>query len=369
VLLLVAALLQGPPTIVLARPEQVLAAPFSQIAGGRELADGRLILTDRLEDRVVVADLATGKLTPIGRAGAGPEEFRRPGRLIPVNGDSILLADEGNERLLVIGPDLRIHGTFRLEVPGVGTDLWPRGVDAQGRYYVTVPRWAMMGGPYAGHGDSLPILRSARSGSRPEIVTWVVALADPPGQVRHGLPYIPWSPQDGWTVNAAGEVMVVRAGDYHVERIGAAGTRRGAPVPFTPLQVTAADKRAYTKEFMENSGIGGRGASGGSAVGNVPAEWMSDASINNLVATNIYAATKPPITDRVPILAPDGTLWVERSGALGAATTYDLFDAAGKVIRKVTLPAGRRLLLVGRTGLYLVAADEDGVERVERYRL
>jgi hypothetical protein len=346
----------------------VLAAPFSQIAGARELADGRLILTDRLEDRVVVADLAKGKLVSIGRAGAGPEEFRRPGRLIPINGDSILLADEGNERLLVLGPDLKIHRTFRLEVRGVTTDLWPRGVDDRGRYYVQVPRWAAQGGPYAGHGDSLPVLRATAAGDRPEVVTWVVALADPPGQVRHGLPYIPYSPQDGWTVNAAGEVMVVRVGDYHVERLGSAGVRRGAPVPFAPLPVTAADKRAYTREFLENSGMGGRGTTGGSAIGGVPAEMMTDESITRLVAINPFAAVKPPITERAPIIAPDGTLWVERSGVLGAPSTYDLFDGAGRVTRKVTLPVGRRLLLVGRAGIYLVATDEDGVERVERYR-
>ncbi len=361
-------LIQTPaPVVVLARPGQVLATPFSQIAGARELADGRLLLTDRLEDRVVVADLATGRLTAIGRAGAGPEEFRRPGKLVPINGDSTLLADEGNERLLVIGPDLRIHRTFRLEVPGVPTDLWPRGVDPQGRYYVQVPRWASQG-PYAGHGDSLAVLRSTGSGARPELVTWVVALADPPGQVRYGLPYVPFTPQDGWLVAPSGELIVVRAGDYHVERLGSAGLRRGAPVPFTPLPVTAADKRAYTKEFMENSGVGGRGTNGGSAIGNVPADWLSDASITRLVATNKYAESKPPITDRVPMLAPDGTLWVERSGVLGAPATYDLFDGAGKMVRKVTLPTGRRLLLVGRAGIYLVATDEDGVERVERYR-
>lgn len=316
-----------------------------------------------------MADLGTGRLTSIGRAGAGPEEFRRPGRLIPINGDSILLADEGNERLLVIGPDLRIHRTFRLEVPGVPTDLWPRGVDAQGRYYVTVPRWAAMGGPYAGHGDSLPVLRSSGSGTRPEVLTWVVTLADPPGRVRYGMPYIPFSPQDGWTVTPTGELIVVRAGDYHVERSGAGGLRRGAPVPFRPLPVTTADKRAYTKEFMENSGVGGKGTNGGSAIGNVPADWLTDEAIDRLVATNRYAETKPPITDRAPILAPDGTLWVERSAPLGAPATYDLFDGAGKVIRKVTLPAGRRLLLVVRTSVYLVATDEDGVERVERYRI
>jgi hypothetical protein len=369
VVLAFALLLQTPAPLLLSLPDLVLAAPFSQIAGARELPDGRLILTDRLEDRVVVADLATGTLSAIGRAGAGPEEYRRPGRLVPINGDSILLADEGNERLLVLGPDLRIHRTFRLEVRGVATDLWPRGVDDRGRYYVQVPRWAAQGGPYAGHGDSLPVLRAAASGVRPEIVTWVVALADPPGEVRHGLPYIPFSPQDGWTVNGAGEVIVVRAGDYHVERLGAAGAQRGSPVAFVPLPVTAADKRAYMRNFLENSGMGGRGTTGGSAVGNVPAEMMTDESITRLVAMNPFATVKPPITDRAPILAPEGMLWVERSTPLGAPATYDLFDREGKVVRKVTLPAGRRLLLVGRAGIYLVATDADGVERVERYRI
>jgi len=43
-------------------------------------------------------------------------------------------------------------------------------------------------------------------------------------------------------------------------------------------------------------------------------------------------------------------------------------EGAGKLLRKVTIPAGRRLLLVGRAGIFLVAIDEDGVERAERHQ-
>jgi hypothetical protein len=117
---------------------------------------------------------------------------------------------------------------------------------------------------------------------------------------------------------------------------------------------------------MENSGMGGKGT-GGASVGATPAEFLTDASIRHLVETNRYATTKPPITDRPPLLAPNGELWVERSMPLGAPGNYDLFDRAGKMVRHVVLPAGRRLLVLGRSGVYLTATDEDGVERIERY--
>ena len=52
---------------------------------------------------------------------------------------------------------------------------------------------------------------------------------------------------------------------------------------------------------------------------------------------------------------------------LGAAGTWCVFDVAGRLVRQVTLPAAHRLLEIGRSGVYLVATDEDGVERLERH--
>jgi hypothetical protein len=67
-------------------------------------------------------------------------------------------------------------------------------------------------------------------------------------------------------------------------------------------------------------------------------------------------------------MAPDGALWVERSVAAGAAPVLDVFDQEGRLVRQVTLPAGRRLVGFGRGVLYAVAADDDGLETLERYR-
>ena len=59
---------------------------------------------------------------------------------------------------------------------------------------------------------------------------------------------------------------------------------------------------------------------------------------------------------------------MERSLVHGAPTTFDVFDAAGNLVRRVVLPAGRRLVAVGATVLYLAAQAEDGLETLERYR-
>ena len=60
--------------IALTRPTLEIDADFTQIKGIRELSDGRFLLTDRVEQRLVLGDPRTGRLTGIGRVGSG----RRP---------------------------------------------------------------------------------------------------------------------------------------------------------------------------------------------------------------------------------------------------------------------------------------------------
>jgi hypothetical protein len=147
-----------------------------------------------------------------------------------------------------------------------------------------------------------------------------------------------------------------------------AGTvTRGSPIPFERVPVTPEDKVAYTRSFVANSPIGGRDPQGGLSA--TPAEFLTDENIRRLVAYNTFAATMGPTTATPPVVAPDGRLWVERSTRTGTPAMWDVFDRRGRLVSQLTLPASRRLVAVGRANVYLVSADEDGVEHLERYAL
>lgn len=362
---------QSPPVrqLSLDAPAVVAKPDFTRIAGVFELPDGRVLVSDRSDERVLVVDLAKASSALVGRAGSGPAEYRMPGRFIRWAADSILLVDEGNERLAVIAPDLKIARSFSARVPGVPAGLVPRAVDPQGRMYAQVSRWAA--GGFGKHGDSIPIIRISRNGSDREVLAWVIALAEPADGIKRGLPYIPFSPQDVWAANSQGEVIIARAGDYHIERITTQGTSRGPRVAFTPLKVTAKDKFAYTKSFLEHSSIGGKGGPNAtpSGLSPLPPEMLQKEEIERLVSVNPFASVKAPFTDDLPLLSVSGIFWVTRSVPLEARPILDGFDPQGNRVREVTLPVGRRAVAVGQRSLYAIAEDPDGFERLEQYPL
>lgn len=350
-------------------PSRIVKEDFTRIAGVFELPDGRVLVSDRSDERVMIVDLARSTTTLLSRAGSGPTEYRMPGRFLRWAGDSIVLVDEGNERLAIIAPDLKIIRSFSVRTPGVPTSLVPRAVDGQGRMYAQVARWAAR--DFGKHGDSVPIIRLNRDGSQREVLTWVIVLAEPADGIKRGLPYIPFSPQDGWAANSLGEITIARAGDYHIERITGNGVIRGPKVAFTRLPVTERDKFDYTKSFLEHSSLGGRGGANStpSGLSPLPPDMLTKDAIDQLVEVNPFASVRAPFTDDLPLLSLSGAFWVNRSLPLTERPVLDVFDEKGEQVRRVVLPVGRRAVAVGRHALYAIVEDEEGFERLEQYPL
>jgi len=358
---------QPAPLVRLTKPDAVLPREFSQIRGVRELRDGRLIVTDWTDEVVLVADLRTGSVRQIGRKGSGPAEYRLPAGLLPLPGDSTLLVDQGNERLAVIAPDLSIVRSFSSHRPGLTHTVVPRAVDDAGRFYFEIPNWTR---PDLALNDSVAVVRwDPRTGVEEPVGRVRAETFRKPGRrLRPSLPYVVFAPQDVWQADRGGRVAFVRSAGYRVEwrdpRDG--HILRGPPTPFQPLKVTAADRIDYIRRFVTTSPVGGKSSSGLSAP---PAEEATPEAIAAMVPDQEFAATRPPFTDFTPRIAPDGTLWVERSVATGTPQTFDLFDGRGIRRGAVSLPPGRRLLSLGGGVAYLAAVNEDGIERLERYRL
>ena len=348
----------------LGKAERILSQEFTQIRGVRELPDGRVLVADRLDRGVVVVDFVAGTVRPVGRTGRGPAEYRLPTRLTAISGDSTLLQDEGNSRLAIIGPDLRIHRSFTLFLPGGSLAVGARGIDQLGRFYLQIPAWMSNAQK---PNDTIPIVRfDVRARTVDTLMRVKGASWLPPGP-RHGFGWVVFAPQDGWAVAPDGRLAVVRAGDYHVEWREPNGRMvRGAAVPFERLPVTMEERMGYVRHFLLNSNIGGRGEEG--ALSAVPAEMLEEKSMREMATRNSFAETKPPFTDSPPLIGPDGTLWVERSTRLGEAQLWDVFDAAAALVSRVRLPPQRHLGGIGVRSLYVIATDDDGVQRLERYR-
>ncbi|HWA40428.1 MAG TPA: 6-bladed beta-propeller, partial [Gemmatimonadales bacterium] len=258
-MLLLMALLQAPVRqITLTTPDRVLSESFSQVRGIRELGNGKVIIVDRLDRGLLAADLGTGEVTRIGKSGRGPGEYTLIAGLVPMAGDSTLAYDEGNGRFVLITPDLRIGRTFTLVLPGLGLPVGARGVDREGRYYLRIPAWMFQNNFRR---DTLPIVRFDLARDRVDTLAYAKGSTARPA-VEHrvmGVPYVIFAAEDGWAVAPDGRVAVVRSGDYHVEWYAPGRpVVRGPPVPFAPRRVTAADRLAYIKHFVENSATSGR---------------------------------------------------------------------------------------------------------------
>ena len=335
---------------------------FSRIGGVRELADGRLLVSDWIEETLSVVDVRRGVIGVIGRRGAGPSEYRLPGALLPLPGDSTLLVDQGNERLAVIGPDLRIARSFSSHRPGMTHAISPRGVDERGRLYFEIPAWADPGGAR----DSVAVARWDPATERVERLARVRGITYREGRIE-GIPYVIFAPRDVWQVDAAGRLALVRSAGYVVEWRGQDGAiTRGAPVRRAALPVTARDRLDYVAQFMATAVIAGRGEQGMTAM---PASQKTPEALARLVGKQEFREARPPFTDRAPLIAPDGSVWVERSVPSSAAPAWDRFDARGAHRGGIVLPVGRRLLAIGSGGLYAAAVDTDGLERLERYAM
>jgi hypothetical protein len=351
--------------VVLDKPEAVLSTEFTQIRGVRELRDGRVVISDRLDQGVVAADFATQRIVKIGRAGPGPDEYRQPTNLFPLANDSTLLIDEGNSRIAVIGPDLRIHRSQALLLPGFGVPMAARGIDAQGRYYVQIPYWV---NPAGAPRDTVAIVRFDPRANRVDTVTRIKGITPRASSRTLGLPYVLFAPQDAWAVVPDGRVVVARSADYHVEWITPGSQPvRGSFNTFDRIAVTFADRLAHVQAFARNSSTSGRddGRGGASAV----ASQTIDDSLNRDIAQRQpFAETHPPFASTLPRVGPDGTFWLERSTSAGQPSVWDVFAPDRTLTTRVRLPAGRTLACVGARSVYAIATDEDGLQKLERYR-
>jgi hypothetical protein len=360
------ALAQADAVHELGKPNAVLSEPFSLVRSARELPDGRLIVTDWTEERLVVVDFARNAVTERGRIGAGPSEFRLPSALFPFRGDSTLMVDLGNARLAVLDGEGRIARSFAPPHPAAG---YPSGVDAAGRIYFSIPQWRAAN-PLPG--DTIEVAVVDVGGGTPRAITrihgdtWAPA---PTGrQDGPRIPIVIFARQDALAVAPSGRIAVVRGGDYSVEWIeGGRTVAKGPRGETRDVPATSAEKTAYVRQFLQSSPVSGRGVDGG--LGHTPASELSSENVAAIVRRSTFAETLPFFRPGDVRLDASGRVWVGRWVRAGERRIYDIFDGTGRKVGTVRLAEGRHLLALGKRHAYVIHTDDDDLQTLERYAL
>lgn len=361
----------------LGRPLAVFPEDFGSIQTVRELSDGRLLVPDPLAKALYLVDMAQGRRRQVGSEGQGPQEYRQPDAVWALTGDSTLLVDLGNARLVWMGPDLTFGATRPIAQgdfePGRPLVLaLPQGVDATGAVYFR----GMPGGLGAAEPpDSAEILRLPRGGGAPATVARF-KLPDQRTNRSGGaqnqnvrVEPLPLTLEDAWGVAGDGWVVIARSRDYHVEWIAPNGTRRaGPPVRWDPVRVGNAEK----DEYLAEAGRGGGIAVSLTVENGRPSMSLQRggaATAARDAASYTWPERLPPFYGgRIPV-DQQGRAWVRRRVRAGAPTTYDVFDRTGARVTTVTLEPGRRIAGFGATSVYVVAHDEFDLAYLERYAL
>ena len=383
-------LAQNVPTRTLSKPDAEFSEPFTQIAGVRELRDGRVIAIDPRDKTVQAIDLKAGTAVKLGREGSGPGEYGMPMGLLALPNDTSAVVDMLNNRMLLINPNATVGGFVDLNVPppagagrgdGRGPGMMmvggqmPSASDSKGRMYIRgLPFRIVDGVPQ--QADSVPMTRWDRSSGRRDTLAYVKVpqgssqisggrsggRANVRVQIGGGPPF---ASSDQMVVSPDGRVAVVHADPYSVEFVNEARQRtKGQPIKYDRIKVTEGHKEEWRERqrgatVMSMTNDNGRRSATMGPNTNVqdPENWGGE--------------YMPPFlsgTQNTLMFSNDGYLWIARTGPAGQPPTYDVIDRAGNLATRVVLPKRARLLGFGNGAVYVARVDQDDLQYLTKYR-
>ena len=336
-------------------PTAVFAEAFGYLHVVRELPGGDVLLADLFDRTVYRVDMEAQTRTMVGGRGEGSDEYLEPDAVWPLPGDSTLLVDVGNGRLIRLAPDLEVAATQSITVhPEGGTVLLaaPHAVDARGHIYVAPEPWPPTGAdtatilrvdPVHGTVDSLRTIKTKWAGTL--------------------------MPHDAWGVAADGSVVVARFDAYGVDWISPDGSvLHGDTVPFAAIPVTRALKEEFFRDLQRHSRAirGVFGPSG--ALRFIP--YRRNPETEQLsYDSDQWPEVMPAFHYQTVHVDPMDRAWVLRHDAGGGDSPYDVFDRQGRVVLRLVADGDRRVAGFGAESVYVVAFNEVDQAFLERYGL
>ncbi len=370
---------QAVPVLKLKPAAARLPDDFSAIISVRELTDGRVLIADAIENKVVVADFATGTAAQVGHNGAGPGEYQVPGQLIPIGNDSTIMVEPRAGRWHLFH-GAKLASTMPPDHPAVVLmQRFATGADGRG-YAIRHVAFAA---------DE----RAAPSTVAPES-SWVMrvhrgtAKADTLGRVKNAKRVI------NTTTNARGEVTmmtmltppfaigdetalfedgwlaIVRSEPYRVDWRSPDGrVTRGPVLPWPKVKITERDVTEYYRARARASATVDAARAAETLRGQVELAMKMIPDVLPPIATQGPTVQGGPNV-RQPglIVLGDGRLLIRHPETPDHPTArYDVVDRRGVQVGAIALGKAEWITAVSRKWAYIVSMDDDGLQYLSRH--
>ena len=413
---------QAIPIRLLGAPEAVSSSTVSGVTGVRELSDGRVLVNDAGNRRVIVYDKALSNFTVVADSSSATHNLygKRATMIIPYTGDTTLLIDVGARAFLVMSPAGKVTRVMSPPRPNdlamMGADNGRPGFDGNGNIIYRATLFPSFKAPVAGKAyeapsmpDSSPILRGDFNKRSADTIAWVripkmriTVTSIAGGGVTLSPVVNPLANIDDWTMLPDGTVAVLRGQDYHLEWFNANGTHTSsAKMPFDWKRLTDEEKNAIidsTKKAVAKlaqptsatnaDGATSHGAPAGGGHGMTimpitPGDGgpppQVGMSTNNAIPLIPEVGPASDLPDYMPPVMRsgqmktdnDGNVWIlpSTSSQSGGGLLYDVVNRNGEIFQRVRIPAGRALEGFGSNGAIYLTSHEGGIAHLERVHM
>jgi len=346
------------PTIPLPAANAVHPHEFTSITSLRELSDGRVLVTDGREQRLLVLDFRTGTSREIGRKGRGPNEYVTVGFVHAIGGDSSIMTDLSQRRWLLFHRDSIVATVPPDNAAVLAAQGYFLGADATGRVARRVDPPLSDGTTFRTERDSGAVVLFTRRTGRADTVARVrlaprrlTQKTNADGRITESSTFNTqlMPSEEEHVLFPDGALAVARLDPFRVDwRLPDGRWIRGDSIPIRKIAVDARERRAYA---ARNSG---------STPPPYPAGFQPPpAELPRFVPPFVLGGVLP---------GPRGQLLVRRAKSADFPTmTYLLIDRTGKAVGTFTLSNRERVVGASATAIYISESDEDDLIRLRRH--
>lgn len=350
---------QSLPRIVIKPVNGTLDADFVGLTAVREVADGRVIVTDGRAQQLYQADFGAKTAELLSRKGKGPLEWMSIGFVWATTGDSSIMTDFANQRWLVFD-GARPAGTTPPDHPAVRATMFFQGADRFGHVLTkkSVPMTTSGTREYT-RKDSQVVLLVDRGSGRMDTIARAREMPRRYTQTLNANGGISSNQTSATESGAQGEeafllndgtIALVRLEPPRVDwRTPDGRWTMGKPLPLRGEPVDAKERARIAQQRKENR--------------------------DEMRKLGLPAPPEPPIATTLPALfalrpmaLPDGRIALQRRSTVSTpAVRYVIVNRRGTIDGEITLPQNERMVGFGPRSVYVAVRDDDDVERLRRH--